>query len=262
MKLFFSELPANYSRYHFPYQVWLLKEDQDNVEKIYENGFLPIRSLPNVFYLSRSLRVDLDQFAVSSENRRILKKTADFEADLIPLTEFVYNAEVQKFCKEYVNQRLGRNLFSTASIRSIFSGRIFNYVFVFKKVLTQENVGYAVCFISGNILQYAHAFYDVQYFKDNLGARMMLEAVIWAKKSRKKFVYLGTCYEPEALYKTDFKGVEFFNGFRWSNNLDELKTLLTQSSDEYLLKREEFLKRFYQGDLQFVLNKYGVRVNF
>jgi len=90
----------------------------------------------------------------------------------------------------------------------------------------------------------------------------MLEAIIWAKKSHKKFVYLGTCYEPEALYKTEFKGVEFFNGFRWSNNLDELKTLLTQSSDEYLLQREEFLKRFYQGDLQFILNKYGVRVNF
>ncbi|MGB9637311.1 MAG: hypothetical protein ACPLY7_00755 [Microgenomates group bacterium] len=262
MKLFFGEFKANYSNYFFPYQVWLLREEGDQVEKIYDNGFLPIRSLPNVYYLSRNVRVALDKFELSSENRRILKKTENFESDLVPLSEFVYNAEVQKFCKDYVNQRLGRKLFSSASVRSIFSGRVFNYVFVFKKIPTQESVGYAVCFISGSILQYAHAFYDVKYFRDNLGARMMLEAVIWAKRSHKKYVYLGTCYEPEALYKTEFKGVEFFNGFRWSNDLSELKGLLSQQSGEYLLKQKEFLKRFYQGDLQYILNKYGVRVNF
>ena len=94
MKLFFSEFKEDYQKYHFPYQVWLLKEEADDVGKIYASGFLPIRSLPDVYYLSRSLRVDLSQFSLSSENRRILKKTENFSAELLPLAQFFYNTEV------------------------------------------------------------------------------------------------------------------------------------------------------------------------
>lgn len=267
MKLFFSEFKADYSKYHFPYQVWLLKEEGDEVEKIYENGFLPIRSLLDVYYLSRNIRVDLDKFEVSSENRRILKKTTDFEFDLIPLSEFVYTPEIQKFCKNYAEQKLGKGLFPTAAIKSIFTNKIFNYVFVFKEIVLQRLIGYAVCFISRNFLQYAHAFYDLAYLPENLGARMMLEAILWAKRSHKKYAYLGTCYEPGALYKTEFKGVEFFNGFRWSENLEELKELVKEEQrgaeeKDYLLERKEFLQRFYEGDLPRILSTYGVRVNF
>lgn len=268
MKLFFSEFRPGYLKYHFPYQVWLLKEERDEAEKIYENGFLPIRSLPEVYYLSRNIRVDLSKFEISSENRRILKKTENFESNLIPLSEFTYTAKVQKFCKDYSEQKLGKGLFSAAAIKSIFANKIFNYVFVFKEIGTQKEVGFAVCFISENFLQYGYAFYDLEYFKDNLGARMMLEAILWANKSNKKYAYLGTCYEESALYKTEFKGVEFFNGFRWSEDLNELKELVRwfgvrQLADEgeYLLKNKEFLEKFYQRDLNMILNKYGVRVN-
>jgi len=261
MKLFFSEFKADYLKYHFPYQVWLLKEEGDETEKIYQSGFLPIRSLPGVFYLSRNIRIDLSKFEISSENRRILKKTENFESDLLPFSEFVYTAKVQKFCKDYADQKLGKGLFPAAAIKSIFTNKIFNYVFVFKEVITQKEVGYVVCFVSENFLQYGYAFYDLEYLKDSLGARMMLEAVLWADKSNKKYVYLGTCYDESALYKTEFKGVEFFNGFRWSDDLTELKKLIEGDKGEYLLKNSEFLERFYQADLKVVLNKYGIRVN-
>lgn len=261
MKLFFSEFQADYLKYHFPYQVWLLKEEGDETEKIYQKGFLPIRSLPGVFYLSRNIRIDLSKFETSSENRRILKKTENFESNLIPLSEFVYTAKVQKFCKDYAGQKLGKGLFSAAAVKSIFTNKIFNYVFVFKEVSTQKEVGYAVCFISENFLQYGYAFYDLKYLKDNLGARMMLEAVLWANKSNKKYAYLGTCYDESALYKTEFKGVEFFNGFRWSDDLTELKRLIEGYKGEYLLKNNEFIERFYQGDLTMILSKHGIRVN-
>jgi len=265
MKLFFSEFPANYAEYHFPYQIWLLREEGDDLEKIYENGFLPIRNLPAVYYLSRSVRVDLSKFELSSENKRILKKTENFESDLVPLTKFNYTGEIQKFCKDYADQKLGRGLFPTASIKAIFSNNIFNYVFVFKEISRQNQVGYAVCFISGNLLQYAHAFYDLNYLKENLGARMILEAVNWAHRSKKRYAYLGTCYEESALYKTEFRGVEFFNGFRWSGDLEELKELIRKSEgfgEDYLLKSKEYLEKFYRRDLASILSSYGVRVSF
>lgn len=276
MKLFFSEFKANYQKYHFPYQVWLLKEQGDLEEKIYETGFLPIRSIPNVYYLARSLRVDLSRFELSSENRRILRKTEDFESGLVPLAKFEYTHQIQKFCIDYMVNKFGEKSMTAAGIRSIFKSGIYNHVFVWRERKTQKEIGYAVCFVSSDLIQYAHAFYDLTYFQQSLGARMMLEVINWTKKSGKKYIYLGTCYEKSALYKTEFKGVEFFNGFRWSESLDELKELIIRSEKkevesesgrekwdgEYSLRDKEYLGEFYQGDLLFVLNNYGIRVNF
>jgi hypothetical protein len=261
MKLFFSEFKADYGRYHFPYQVWLLKEEGDAVEKIYGSGFLPIRSLPHIFYLTRGVRVDLTEFNLSSENRRILKKTENFTAELVPLAEFDYNTEVQKLCREYAEKRLGKDAFPVPAIRSIFTGQVYNQVFVFKDQ-GGKPVGYAVCFVDDGFLQYAHAFYDLKYLSESLGARMMLEAVSWAKDKGCRYAYLGTCYDEGALYKTEFAGVEFFNGFSWSKNLAELKALLKRENEEYLLKDKDYLDNFHEGDLHKLLSNYGIRVSF
>lgn len=260
MKLFFSEFKANYGKYFFPYQVWLLKQEGDDIEKIYDAGFLPIRNLPGVYYLSRSLRVNLPKFSPSSENRRILNKTASFEYEFLPLDEFDYTPEVQKFCKEYMDKRFGKGQIRAAGIKSIFEKGVYNYIFVWRKAQGKKEVGYAVCFLSDNLLQYAHAFYNLDLLEKSLGARMILEAVTWAQKNGRKYAYLGTCYEKNALYKTEFKGVEFFNGFCWSSNLEELKYLIERQSDEYILRDREFTEKFYQGDIKALLDKYGVRV--
>ena len=260
MKLFFSEFKADYDKYHFPYQVWLLKEEGEEESKIYENGFLPIRSLPNVYYLCRGLRVDLSQFGLSSENRRILKKTENFSAQLIPLSQFNYDVQVQKLCRDYAEQRLGKDSFPVPAIRSVFIGQVYNQVFIFKDQ-DQKPVGYAVCFTNEKFLQYAHAFYDLNFLKESLGARMILEAVNWAKENNRQYAYLGTCYDEGALYKTEFSGVEFFNGFAWSRNLEELKALIKRESSEYLLKDKDYLENFHEGDLHRLLSNYGIRVN-
>lgn len=262
MKLFFSEFKADYAKYHFPYQVWLLREAEDSAETIYRSGFLPTRHLENVYYLSRSLRVNLELFDLSSENKRILNKTADFEADLIPLANFNYTPAVQKMCKEYAEEKIGRGVFSSQSIKSIFKKGVFNYVFVFKKIADQTSVGYVICYVGGNLIHYAHSFYKSEFIGQGLGARMMLQAVMWAKQSHKKYVYLGTGYLKESLYKTEFKGVEFFNGFRWNDNLFELKKLISGfDEEEYLLKNQKFIEEFYPDGLENLLSKYGVRVN-
>jgi arginyl-tRNA--protein-N-Asp/Glu arginylyltransferase len=262
MKLFFSEFKPNYDKYSFPYQVWLLKEEGDLVESIYQVGFLPTRHLKNIYYLSRSLRVDLDLFETSSENKRILNKTSDFEADLIPLSDFDYTPAVQKMCKDYAEAKMGKGVFSSQTIKNIFNNGIYNYVFIFKKISDQSVVGYAVCFISGNLIQYAHSFYNSNYIGQNLGARMILQSVVWGKQNNKRYAYLGTCYQRESLYKTEFKGVNFFNGFRWSENIQELKKLITGiEEEEYLLKNKKFIEEFYSDGLQNILSKYGVKVN-
>ena len=64
--------------------------------------------------------------------------------------------------------------------------------------------------------------------------------------------YLGTCYLESALYKTQFAGAEFFNGFRWSSDLKELKYILRRDKKDlrqHLLETDGYRDEFYKGDL-------------
>ena len=67
-----------------------------------------------------------------------------------------------------------------------------------------------------------------------------------------KHLYLGTCYSDAALYKTQFAGAEFFNGFRWSGDLDELKFIIKRDKkdlSQHLLETEEYREKFHKSDL-------------
>lgn len=263
MKLFFSEFKANYDKYYFPYQVWLVKEEGDDENKIYEVGFLPVRNKPNLYYLSRSLRVDLRNFTPSSENRRVLNKTENFKAQLLKLGDFQYTPYVQKFCKEYMDQRFGKDTISVVGIKNIFTKGVYTHVFVWNQEGKETPVGYAVCFINDNLLHYAHAFYDLTQVESHVGIRMILESVIWAKEQGLQFAYLGTVYNSSAYsYKTEFEGVEFFNGFSWTKNLNQLKDLINREGEAYLLRDREFVEKYYQEDLFEILHKEGIRVRF
>jgi hypothetical protein len=75
-------------------------------------------------------------------------------------------------------------------------------------------------------------------------------------------LYLGSCYSENALYKTQFSGAEFFNGFRWSHNLKELKYLLKRDkpgAEQHLVETKEFQEQFYEGELKRILqaSKFG-----
>lgn len=248
MKFIFSEFTPNYQKYHFPYQIWLKKESGDDVADIYARGFLPMRNLPGIYYLCRSVRVDLEKFSLSSENRRILRKTEglSFESQGLHIT----SPAVYELCKRYLESRFGNKCVSSAGLKSIFGGRIFNRVFVWKD--GQKEVGYAVCFENDDLIHYAHAFYEPEYAGKNLGARMILQAVMTAKETRKRYAYLGTCYNQSAFYKLEFSGVEFFNGLGWSQNIKELKWLVDRRSEDYLLRDKDYLTKF--GPLQKIVH--------
>ena len=92
--------------------------------------------------------------------------------------------------------------------------------------------------------------YDLEYFQRNLGMYMMTWAVSHFATAGFQAVHLGTCYSQRALYKTQFPGIQFFNGFRWSPNLDELKFLLDRDErriGRHALELAEFQDQFYHG---------------
>jgi hypothetical protein len=122
----------------------------------------------------------------------------------------------------------------------------------------------ATLYLEGKALAfYYYAFYDLNYYARNLGMFMMTSAAALFAEHGKKHLYLGTCYSDSALYKTQFAGAEFFNGFRWSDNLKELKFILNRDQKDlrqHLLETEEYRVLFHQGKLEKLSEAGGFKV--
>ena len=73
------------------------------------------------------------------------------------------------------------------------------------------------------ILHYSYPFYILHSTFTNLGMGMMIRAIAYAKNNGKKYIYLGSFQRPGDIYKLQFSGMEWFDGERWRDNMEELK---------------------------------------
>lgn len=252
MKLLFSEYKSDYTHYVYPYAIWAVPEPGETPARFFARGFLP--GTPNLerFYLCRHLRVDLRRFQPSSENRRILRKGPALTGHLVPRGEFDYTpAHRQRWCA-YAEVRWGQGIMSAQRLDGLLAGKVVSHLLRFRDSNGAE-VGDALLYLEGPAMAfYYYAFYDLNWLSRSLGMFMMTWTVDHFARTGLQHLYLGTCYSERALYKTQFEGIEFFNGFTWSSNLDELKYLLRREQrpiDNHLLATPEYRDQFHGGNL-------------
>jgi arginyl-tRNA--protein-N-Asp/Glu arginylyltransferase len=264
MRLLFSESKPDYGHYVFPYAVWAFPEAGETPADLFNQGFLPSSRELDRFYLCRQVRVDLKRFRPSSENRRILRKGQGIAANLVPREKFDYTARRREFYKTYADIKFGKDVMSRERLDSLFGAPITSHVLLFTDSESGDEVGTVTLYLEAPAAAYYYyAFYDLNYYGRNLGMYMMTFAASFFAKRGVRFLYLGSCYQPNALYKTQFPGAEFFNGLRWSENLKELKHLLArdqQPSGEHLFESEEYRRRFCEADLAEIGASSGFRV--
>ncbi len=221
MKYIFKEYTKENQGYEYPYKVYLEKEDGDDIDEIFEKGFLPSRIKKDFFYLSRNLRINLKDFDWNSENRRVLKKTENISIEKQSLKNFKWEYDIGLIAIEFFKEKFGQKIISTQKLKWLFSGEFFNSVFVFKK--ENEIIGYTICMETKNFLDYAYPFYKKEYIKENIGMGMMLKAIKHSLENEKKYVNLGTIYDKEAKYKLQFKNLEWWDGENWNRDITSLK---------------------------------------
>lgn len=265
MKLLFSEARADYAHYIFPYAIWAFPEAGETPGDLFDQGFLPSSRNLDRYYLCRQVRVNLAKFKPSSENRRILRKGAGLDVKLVPRAQFDYTPERRQFYKTYADIKFGKDVMSFERLDALFISPIISHLLVFTDGQTGAEIGAATLYVErGELAYYYYAFYDLKYYARNLGMFMMTSAVARCAELGLRFLYLGTCYSRNALYKTQFAGAEFFNGFRWSDNLDELKYLLRREAEpqqQHLLESVEYRETFYGGDAASITDASAFRVN-
>lgn len=245
MKILFSESAPDYAGYVFPYAVWGFPEPGERPADALAAGFLP--SLPDLsrFYLCRQVRVRLDRFEPSSENRRILRKGEGIRTEIVARADFQWTPERHRFCLDYACRRWSATP-TPERIERIFHFPITTHVAVFRDA-TDREIGLVSLLCDGDTWFYSNAFYDPDHPCRSLGGFLMTETVRRLAERGGRFLHLGTCYSRSALYKTQYQGVEFFNGNRWSADLDELKHLIERQEKEtpgHLLEEDAYRARW------------------
>lgn len=265
MKLLFSEYKSDYSNYIFPYAIWAVPEPDEQPGEIFAKGFLPSSPDFDRFYMCRHVRVNLNDFCLSSENRRIIRKCDGIQYKLIPRSEFKYSRKCRKFCKTYADIKFGKDVMNYDRLDALFNSKIVSHLLIFSDIASQRDVGLVTLYSENDRLAYYYySFYDLNYYNRNLGMFLMTSAVDHFAKLKYSHIYLGTCYSRNALYKTQFKGAEFFTGFCWSDNLKELKYLIRRDRgavSQHLVETEEYWSKYYQGELSHIVDKSGFLID-
>lgn len=221
---------------------------EQNIESLYNQGYVFTRIDRGVMNQTRSLRVDLVKFELSSENKRILKKTEDIQFTVSPTPYAEYTWEIHKMGKDFYEQKFGPKIVSAQKIKELMTDAKksnFNRVFIYRLPLTilnsaknfsslslpqEDGVGYCIALETKNISHYCYPFYTLEINYPNLGMGMMLRAIMWAKNQNKQYIYLGSAQRRADTYKLQFTGLEWFDGSTWQTNTHELKTFLQKSS--------------------------------
>lgn len=185
-----------------------------SIEDNYQNGLLPQRNHTGVFYSDSSCRSNLSNFQLSSENRRILKKTDSFSYEKIPLSKFSFTLDTQKQIFSWL-KILGWD-FPISSVKKIFTNHIFNTLYLWQNQ-KGETVAYSICYFDNHISHIAYVFYNPNISHQELPIRLSLQCIIDSQKENLKYCYLGR-FNPESklgYYKRNFPGFEYFANNQW-----------------------------------------------
>ncbi len=213
----------------------------ENINNLYDKGYVFTRKEKGLMHQTRSVRINLSKFDLSSENRRILRKTENIQMGIIPLPFPDYHWSIGKLAKDFYDTKFGDGTFSANKVKELLTDRNksnFTSLFVYFSVaipkdptapiaVDPENIfGYCIAIETNKILHYSYPFYDLETAPKDMGMGMMTRAIQSAKASDKKYIYLGSAQRPNDTYKFQFEGIEWFDGEKWQTDFEELKSIL------------------------------------
>lgn len=200
---------------------------EKNITDLYNQGFVFTRKDHGVMNQTRSVRVKLENFELTSENKRILNRTEEIKLEVYPLPYEKYDWSIAKMGKDFYGQKFGEKTFSANKLKEILTNAEksnFNRLLVYTK--NNEPLGYSVAYENSDIIHYSYPFYNLNFPDKNIGMGMMTKAITYTKEQGKKYFYLGSAQRPTDTYKFQFKGLEWFDGTNWREDLNELKEIL------------------------------------
>ncbi|MDB5237331.1 MAG: Arginine-tRNA-protein transferase domain protein [Parcubacteria group bacterium] len=228
MKLSFAEFGHEYDSYSFGYTVHGIWEASDGLESLYGKGMLPysaVGSEPDLFYMSRSVRVPILAYEASSENRRILRKFDDeFECSYIEGDALRASSNFRTLMLAYFSERHGKDVMPAERLEQILSRTLPLRAAAYMK--DGVVVAYVLEVVDPAFVHYWYSCYDLAYAGTSLGMWLMLDAIRRASAEGRAHIYMGTAYGEKARYKTNIPALEYWTGNVWNSDPRALQALM------------------------------------
>lgn len=214
---------------------------EKNIADMYDRGYVFTRIGKGVMHQTRSVRIDLTKFELTSENRRVIKK-ANIGMTPISLPLDDYDIYVGKMAKDFYEKKFGSGIMSAQKIKEMLTDQDksnFNTALRYSDLVAGEIVGHVICYMDKEIMHYSYPFYDLNASRDT-GLGMMATAINFGKEQGLKYIYLGSLQRPGDTYKLQFEGLEWFDGGpdgtgKWQTDTKAVKKILASAkmgSDE------------------------------
>lgn len=199
---------------------------ESNIESMYDKGYKFTRLSRGNMQSTKNLRVNLSNFYIFTKNKRIISKYPNLKVEFrsLPLTD--YNYTLGKLAKDFYDTKFGKGVFSTIKIKELLTSNTSNFNSLAVFSLDGKEVGYCIVYKSSNIIHYCYPFYDLSFEASYLGLAMMTKVITEAKDMGLKYVYLGGANASKDTYKLQFKGLEWWNIDKWSNDIEALKEII------------------------------------
>ena len=175
---------------------------EKNVSDMYSRGFVFTRIGKGVMQQTRSVRIDLSKFELSSENRRLLRKGESVVLEIASIPYPGYSWRIAKIAKDFYDKKTD-HAFSANKIKELLTtDQSFNAILEFKEAGISR--GYAIAYENSSMLHYSYPFYDLMRSTKDMGMGMMIEAILHAKEAGHRHIYLGSLHRPSDVYKLQF----------------------------------------------------------
>jgi arginyl-tRNA--protein-N-Asp/Glu arginylyltransferase len=234
-------------------------ETLTSIAQHYEKGFVFTRLGDGVLQQTRSVRIALKNFSLSSENRRILRKTEGLSLAAQPLPLSTYDWHIGKYAQDFYDRKFGHtnhtatvqahtthdhphtaphHIMSAVKVKEMLTSTTshWNTLLTFTSEAAQPE-GWCIAYTQPSLLHYAYPFYTDPLnpaYRDR-GLGMMIRAILWAQEQKYEYVYIGSLTRPHDIYKLQFAGLEWFDPLTtktWSNNIEEAKNILKEISKD------------------------------
>jgi len=244
-----NKLPDHKPKQHNQYLHWNEKTitdfSPDAVADLYDHGYVFTRLGKGIMHQTRSVRIDLSKFELSSENRRILKKINNpevvgfIETTTLPFSNYTWH--ISKKAKDFYEKKFGPNVMTANKIKELLTEPARSNFNCLIRYISKENtknvseIGWTISYRTSSMLHYAYPFYDLERSPKDMGLGMMTMAISLEKNTGSLYVYLGSLQRPSDVYKLQFSGIEWFDGGpekkgTWQTDIEVAKEILKKIS--------------------------------
>lgn len=184
-----------------------------------EKGWYPINK--DIWFQTRSTRIDLSQYKPTKEIKRISKKIKAYPNVAISEDK---KQRLKVIYDKYIQHKNYRYDLTIEDIINNSNGHIY-YAY------ENEIIGFSFHRIIED------AFLGVEFAWDyakptlSLGHVNVYYASIIARKHRCKHMYLSSGYESCCLYKSDYPGFEWWKGYEWTDDVKLYRDLCKRDDE-------------------------------